>query len=164
MDMNIKGVDEGLIAKAKIAAIRRGVSLKVLVVGLIEEAVNGDDAGAAERGGKKDIGKRAADAGGNGEVQDVGQDAGRVRVSERKADVRVVRGDVSRHGGRKGEHSKNGSRKVLRPSTPAQSDAGQVGGSVPEDREVAGSEQDDLRRFDPAHDPECDCGHCPEVK
>ena len=70
MDMNIKGVDEGLVLKCKGAALSAGQSLKAWVVKRLEEAVNEDgvgvgvqmrgDAEGKERPGRKvHLGKRS---------------------------------------------------------------------------------------------------------
>lgn len=158
VNLLLKGVDSGKIRAAKIEAVRAGISLKEWVLVAIEEKLgtgggDGDDKRRAEGGVGQDHGEvGTVDEGGTRDLRAVDKEARGIQGSERKAGVRLLRGEIRRPAG------KAGTGAILRSSGEAQSESGGVDGGIQPDTKKQGVCE---RPFvDVPHMADCDCSEC----
>jgi hypothetical protein len=157
---NIRNIPDYLAKDAKVWAAMHGVSLRNFVIGLVEEAVYGDDEGGTKGGVGSDNGKVwRVNVGGKEDVRDADEKAGGLPKSKgRGKDVRGVRGGIRAYVKPEGGDTGDSLGEVLGSSGSSQPESGAVGDGSREDSVGKGSGQRYLGKY--AHAKGCPCEEC----
>jgi hypothetical protein len=165
-DLSLKGLDEELMVRVKVAALDARVTMRAFVVKVLEEATyNGNVKSRAEGGVGQNYGKTGATGRtGNADVQDADEEAGGLPEAGGSKDVRGVRSNIREHRKPQRGHSGDGTGKVLGSHDTTQPESGAVGNGPRADsgRQGEGKELSVVDRpyFGPEHAKNCICPKC----